>query len=107
MKIIVFQNKIFIIYIMVKLATYGSRAEVMHGAAKMTKGRLQKHNLMYNKRGRIVSRKQHNRAKRENRLAKLGYKPVKGKFTLMRKHSKGHTRKHSSTRRRRRRRSKK
>ena len=88
---------------MVKIATYGSRAEVMHGAAKMTKGRLQKHQLMYNKRGRIVSRKQHKRAKRENRLAKLGYKPVKGKFTLMRKHSKGHTRKHSSTRRHRRR----
>ena len=86
---------------MVKIATYGSRAEVMHGAAKMTKGRLQKHQLMYNKRGRIVSRKQHKRAKRENRLAKLGYKPVKGRFTLMRKHSNSHTRKHSSTRRRR------
>jgi hypothetical protein len=86
---------------MVKLATYGSRAEVMHGTAKMTKGRLQKHQLMYNKRGRIVSRKQHARAKRENRLAKLGYKPKKGQFILMKRqnHSKSHSKRRSKTRR--------
>ena len=88
---------------MSKIVRLGSRAEVMHGTAKMTKGGLKKHDLMYNKRGRIVSRKQHRRAKRENRLAKLGYKPVKGKFTLMKKHSpKHHSKRKHSTRRRRR-----
>ncbi len=67
------------------MTRFGSRAEVMHGTAKMTKGGLKKSDLMYNKRKRIVSKKQHRRAKRENRLFKLGYRPVKGKFTLMKK----------------------
>ena len=67
------------------MTRFGSRAEVMHGTAKMTKGGLKKSDLMYNKRKRIVSKKQHRRAKRENRLFKLGYRQVKGKFTLMKK----------------------
>lgn len=70
------------------MSRFGSRAEVMHGKAKMTRGGLKKNDLMYNKRKRIVSRKQHRRAKKENRLFKLGYRPVKGKFTLMKKNSK-------------------
>jgi hypothetical protein len=67
------------------MSRFGSRAEVMHGKAKMTRGGLKKNDLMYNKRKRIVSRKQHRRAKRENRLFKLGFRPTKGKFTLMKK----------------------
>tara|TARA_Y100000389_G_scaffold184438_1_gene202893 strand:+ start:52 stop:294 length:243 start_codon:yes stop_codon:yes gene_type:complete len=70
---------------MVEMSRFGSRAEVMHGKAKMTRGGLKKNDLMYNKRKRIVSRKQHRRAKRENRLFKLGFRPTKGKFTLMKK----------------------
>ena len=35
-----------------------------------------------NKRGRIVSKKMSNRAKKEKRLEKAGYKTKKGKFTL-------------------------
>ena len=37
--------------------TIGSRAEVWHGNAKMTSGRLTKDNLHKNKLGRIVSKK--------------------------------------------------
>lgn len=36
---------------------YGSRAKVMHGGAEMTSGGLRKDDLMYNKGGRIVSKK--------------------------------------------------
>jgi hypothetical protein len=35
----------------------GSRAKVMHGGAVMTVGGLRKEDLMYNKAGRIVSKK--------------------------------------------------
>lgn len=35
----------------------GSRAKVMHGGAEMTVGGLRKEDLMYNKAGRIVSKK--------------------------------------------------
>lgn len=35
----------------------GSRAKVMHGGALMTSGGLRKEDLMYNKAGRIVSKK--------------------------------------------------
>jgi hypothetical protein len=37
----------------------GSRAKVMHGGAEMTVGGLRKEDLMYNKAGRIVSKKKH------------------------------------------------
>ncbi len=58
----------------------GSRASVMHGTAHHTSGGLTKGDLKYNKWGRIVSRKKSAKAKKENRLVKLGFKTVKGKF---------------------------
>lgn len=58
----------------------GTRAEVMHGNALRTPGGLQKKDLKYNKNGRIVSKKQSARAKRENRLVKAGYVTKKGVF---------------------------
>ena len=58
----------------------GTRAQVWHGTAYKTAGDLTKKNLMQNKHGRIVSRKLHDRAKREKRLEKAGYKTKKGKF---------------------------
>ena len=64
------------------MKTVGSRAEVWHGTAKKTSGGLLKKDLKKNKRGRIVSKKMSNRAKKEKRLEKAGYKTKKGKFTL-------------------------
>jgi hypothetical protein len=59
----------------------GSRAEVFHGNAKHTSGRLTKDDLMKNNAGRIVSKKKHSAGK--NALQYLhakGYIAVKGKF---------------------------
>lgn len=72
----------------------GSRAEVFHGSAKHTSGGLTKGDLMKNKHGRIVSRKKHNTAKKDNRLVKAGYKTKKGHFGFIKDG-------HHSTRRRR------
>ena len=72
----------------------GSRAEVWHGTAKHTSGGLTKAHLMKNKSGRIVSRKKHFSAKRENRLVKAGYKTKKGHFGFVKTGSKKHGRKH-------------
>jgi hypothetical protein len=58
----------------------GTRAQVMNGTAMRTPGGLRKKDLKYNKNGRIVSKKQSARAKRENRLVKAGYVTEKGKF---------------------------
>jgi hypothetical protein len=58
----------------------GTRAQVWHGTAKKTSGNLTKHSLMKNKHGRIVSRKMHNTAKKQNRLVKAGYITKKGHF---------------------------
>ena len=59
----------------------GARSQVMHGTAYKTAGGLTKKHLMYNKYGRIVSRRKHATAKRENRLKKAGWVPIgKGKF---------------------------
>jgi hypothetical protein len=58
----------------------GSRASVMHGTAHHTSGGLTKTDLKYNKWGRIVSRKKSMKAKKDNRLVKLGFKTTKGKF---------------------------
>ena len=75
--------------------TVGSRAQVWHGTAKHTSGGLTKTHLMKNKSGRIVSRKKHLSAKRDNRLVKAGYKTKKGHFGFVktgsksRRHSKG------------------
>jgi hypothetical protein len=63
----------------------GSRAEVFHGTKERTTGGLRKKDLMMHK-GRIVSRKKHAQGKKSiKRLFALGYKPKKGRFTLMRK----------------------
>ena len=74
---------------MVIKKTIGSRAEVWHGTAKKTSGGLFKKDLKMNKRGRIVSKKMSNRAKKEKRLEKAGYKTKKGKFTLFKQKKKG------------------
>jgi hypothetical protein len=60
--------------------TIGSRAEVWHGTAKHTSGGLTKSSLFKNKAGRIVSKKKHHTAKKDNRLVKSGYGTKKGKF---------------------------
>jgi hypothetical protein len=72
-----------------KKAAVGSRAQVMHGTADHTSGGLTKGDLKYNKAGRIVSRKKSMKAKKENRLVKLGFKTRKGKFGLVKKGKKG------------------
>lgn len=74
----------------------GSRAQVWHQTAFKTPGGLEKHNLMMNKHGRIVSRKKHATAKKEKRLEKAGYKTRKGKFGAIKSDS--HTRKHRKSR---------
>ena len=58
----------------------GTRAEVMHGTAAHTSGGLRKEDLMYNKQGKIVSKKASARAKKEKRLEKAGFKTKKGEF---------------------------
>ena len=63
-----------------ELKAEGSRAEVWHGSAKHTSGGLEKKDLIMNKWGRIVSKKKHATAKRENRLHKHGWTAKKGKF---------------------------
>ena len=63
----------------------GTRAQVMHGNAKMTGGRLMKKDLKYNKAGKIVSKKLSRIAKKEQRLQKAGYKTQKGVFELFQK----------------------
>lgn len=65
------------------MQTIGSRAAVMHGNAHHTSGGLTKSDLKYNKWGRIVSRKKSSKAKKENRLSKLGFKTQKGKFGIV------------------------
>ena len=67
------------------MKTVGSRAEVWHGTAKKTSGGLLKKDLKMNKRGRIVSKKMSNRAKKEKRLEKAGYKTKKGVFKLFKR----------------------
>lgn len=60
----------------------GTRAQVMHNTAHHTSGGLTKSDLKYNKWGRIVSRSKSAKAKKENRLVKLGFKTQKGKFGI-------------------------
>ena len=60
----------------------GSRAEVFHGNAKKTSGGLTINDLKLNKRGEIVSIRASNRASKEKRLEKAGYKTKKGEFKL-------------------------
>ncbi len=61
----------------------GTRAQVMHGTAHHPPGGLTKSDLKYNKWGRIVSRAKSAKAKRDNRLVKLGFKTQKGKFGVV------------------------
>jgi len=68
----------------------GSRAEVWHGNAKKTSGGLTKSHLMKNKSGRIVSRKKHFSAKKDNRLVKAGFKTKKGHFGFVKVGSRKH-----------------
>jgi len=63
----------------------GSRAQVMHGTAKMTGGGLTKRQLKYNKNGKIVSRKASRVAKKANRHVKAGYVTRKGVFGVVRR----------------------
>jgi hypothetical protein len=70
------------------MQTIGSRAQVMHGTADHTSGGLKKGDLKMNKWGRIVSRKKSMKAKKENRLSKLGFKTQKGKFGIVKKSKK-------------------
>ena len=60
----------------------GSRAEVFHGNARHTSGGLTRNDLKLNKRGEIVSIRASNRAIKEKRLEKAGYKTKKGEFKL-------------------------
>ena len=69
-----------IIYMDIKVT--GSRAEVFHGNARHTSGVLTRNDLKMNKRGEIVSIKASNRATKEKRLEKAGYKTKKGEFKL-------------------------
>ena len=63
---------------------FGSREQVMNGTAYKTEGLLTKDDLMYNSRGRIVSKKKFKTAKKEMRLEKYGYGAKKGKFGYVR-----------------------
>ncbi len=87
-----------------KIPAVGTKAMVFHGTAKHTVSGLTKKDLMKTKKGRIVSRKQHALGlKRIKHLFALGYKPTKGKFTVMRKSmvdGRRKTHKKRSTRRR-------
>ena len=61
----------------------GSRAQVMHGTAHHTTGGLTRKDLKMNKWGRIVSKAKSAKAKKENRLSKMGFKTQKGKFGVV------------------------
>ena len=58
----------------------GTRAQVMHGNARMTAGGLTRNQLKYNPNGKIVSIKASATAKKLNKLVKAGYKTTKGQF---------------------------
>lgn len=69
-----------------KVKRIGSKAEVWHQSADHTVSGLKKKDLMKNKRGRIISRKQHAAGKKAiKRLFSLGFKPKKGSFKLFHK----------------------
>lgn len=69
-----------------KMKRIGSKAEVYHGSAHHTSGGLTKKDLLKNKHGRIVSRKQQAAGKKAiKRLFSMGYKPKKGTFKAFKK----------------------
>ena len=60
-----------------KIPAVGSRAQVLHGNARHTSGGLEKKDLMRNRNGSIVSRKNSARAKKkESPLLKIWRKSV-------------------------------
>jgi hypothetical protein len=68
------------------MKTVGSRAEVFHGNATRTSGRLTKDDLIKTKAGRIVSKKRHEAGKNALRyLHAKGYVAVKGVFGCAKK----------------------
>jgi hypothetical protein len=76
------------------MLTVGSKAQVFHGTAHHTSGGLTRKELVKNKRGKIVSRKQAAAGKKAfSRLVKAGYKPKKGTFKLFSKKARKATRK--------------
>ncbi len=58
-----------------KIKRYGTRAEVMHGTARMTHGRLTKEDFTYNEEGKIVSKK-------KSKLMKTKANPLRKKGML-------------------------
>lgn len=63
--------------------TVGTKAQVLHGTAKHTAGGLKQSDLIINKRGKIVSRKQQAAGKKAlKHLVNAGYKAKKGEFKL-------------------------
>jgi len=76
----IFKSIFNIKYMTILMKRYGSRAEVWHGTAKMTTGRLVKPNLIKNRQGRIVSKTKikHMKDPKKNPLLKLGYQRKKG-----------------------------
>jgi len=69
-----------------KIPAIGNKLMVFRGHAKHTPGGLTRKDLFRNKKGRIVSRRQHKSGlKAIQRLYALGYKPKKGTFKAMRK----------------------
>ena len=62
----------------------------------MTEGGLTRDKLHYNKRGRIVSKKKFNTAKKEKRLQQYGYFTKKGKFGYVKKETKSRSKSKSS-----------
>ena len=66
----------------------GSRAQVWHKTAYKTKGDLKREDLLFNKHGRVVSKKKHHTAKKAKNLEKHGYYTKKGKFGSFKKHEK-------------------
>jgi hypothetical protein len=66
----------------------GSKAQVFHGTKERTAGGLKKEDLMQNKHGRIVSKKQHSAGQKAiSRLRAAGFVAKKGEFKLFSKKS--------------------
>ena len=70
---------------MARTLKIGSRRQVWNGSRMKTKGGLTRKQLKMNKRGRIVSKKLSNKARRDTRLTKNGYKTKKGTFKLFKR----------------------
>jgi hypothetical protein len=72
------------------MITTGSKAQVWHGTAKHTSGRLTKADLMMTKNGRIVSKKQHSHGLKMYRSMSSKNKSIfkKNQDKVKKKHSK-------------------